>query len=344
MSAEKPKTAIAQKQSEITTNVMKRVNLFQKSGELKLPENYSPENALKQAQLLLVDMVDRNKKPVLQSCTKTSIANALLKTVVWGLSPQKGQVYFIPYADKLECSVSYTGNIAIAKRYGNLKRIKANCIMEEDVFEFAIDNETGRRKITKHEQTLESLDSKKMKGAYAVYELNDGTTDVEIMSMTQIENSWKQGSGYGKSNVHDKFKDQMAQKTVLNRACKLLTRTSDDSILFNDEDKNIDHAKENANYEIAENANQEEINVDDYEDADYEEEESGNTPADQEQKTESKPEPNNKEQDKEPEQKQNSKGKPQPPKGFEDVYKGGSDQKSQKPKEEKGKNDQGKMF
>lgn len=262
----KPSTELAKaskKQSEITNIVLKKVEAFQKSGELRLPKNYSPENALKAAQLLLSEQKDRNGKSVLESCTRTSIASALLKTVVWGLAPHKGQVYYIPYGPKLECSISYTGNIAIAKRYGNLKSIKANCIMEGDEFEFEIDSKTGLRKIIKHSQTLESVGSESIKGAYAIIELNDGTFDVEIMSFSQIQKSWQQGATKGDSPAHRKFPDQMSLKTVLNRACKLLIRTSDDQVLYEDDDnKDLDRTKEDVNQEIKDNANQEFIDVD----------------------------------------------------------------------------------
>ena len=257
----KQSTAVA-KQSEITALVLKKVDAFQKSGELKLPADYSPENALKSAQLILGEQKDKNGKPILQACSQASIANALLKTVVWGLSPLKGQVYYIPYGATLEASVAYTGNIAIAKRYGGLKSIKAVCIMKGDDFEFEIDAATGRRKVTKHKQTLESIGADTILGAYAIYELNDGTVDTEIMNMSQIQASWEQGATNGKSPAHKKFPDQMAIKTVINRACKLLIRSSDDKILYDDEDKNLDYTKENVQHEIDENANGEILDID----------------------------------------------------------------------------------
>ena len=263
--AKKSTEVAKKKQADSTSVVLKKVEAFQNTGELRLPKNYSPENALKSAQLMLSEITDKNGKNVIESCSRTSIANALLKTVVWGLSPNKGQVYFVPYAGKLDCSVSYTGNIAIAKRYAGLVRIKANCIMKGDDFEFEVDNETGRKKIVKHKQTLESIGSETIEGAYAVYELEDGTIDVEIMTFSQIEKSWNQRQGNGLSPAHKNFPDQMAIKTVLNRACKLLIRTSDDSVLYDDEDKNIDYTKEDVKHEVSENANKEEIDIDDVE-------------------------------------------------------------------------------
>ena len=239
---------------DISAQVLARVEIFQKSGELRIPKDYSPENALKSAYLILTD--PRNN--LLAQCTKESAANALLKMVVWGLSPLKKQCDFIKYGDKLECTPEYTGNIVLAKRYGGLKEIKGNAIFEGDTFEFEVDTTTGRKRILKHTQTLESIGSKNIKGAYAVYEMNDGKMDVEIMNITQIRDAWNQGATKGASPAHKNFPDQMAIKTVINRACKLIIRGSDDSALFsNDDETNV------VDREIAENANVETISFED---------------------------------------------------------------------------------
>lgn len=234
---------------DISAQVLAKVDTFQKSGELRIPKDYSPENALKSAYLVLTD--PRNN--LLVKASKESVANSLLKMVVWGLSPLKKQCDFILYGDKLECSPEYTGNIVLAKRYGSLKSIKANAIFEGDTFEFAVDVETGRKKIVKHEQTLESIGSKNLKGAYAIYELNDGTIDLEVMNIVQIKDAWNQGAMKGNSPAHKNFPDQMAMKTVINRACKLLVRSSDDSALYSDEEQTDEINP--IQREIAENAN-----------------------------------------------------------------------------------------
>lgn len=211
---------------DISAQVLAKVDAFQRTGELRLPKDYSPENALKSAYIILSDP----KNNLLAKCTKESVATALLKMVTWGLSPLKSQCYFIPYGDKLECTPDYSGNIALAKRYGGLKTIKANAIFEGDEFEFEVGMD-GRRKVIKHKQTLGSIDSPVV-GAYAVYELEDGTTDTEVMSIDMIHKAWGQGATKGNSPAHKNFADQMAQKTVINRACKLLIRSSSDAVLM----------------------------------------------------------------------------------------------------------------
>lgn len=246
-------TQLAEVKKDISAQVLERVDAFQKSGELRIPKDYSPENALKSAYLILTD--PRNN--LLAQCSKESVANALLKMVVWGLSPLKKQCDFIKYGDKLECSPEYTGNIILAKRYGSLKSIKANAVFDGDTFEFCVDAATGRKKIVKHEQTLETIGSKTLKGAYAVYELNDGTVDVEVMNIQQIKDAWNQGATKGASPAHRNFPDQMAVKTVINRACKLIIRSSDDGVLYAN---SIEEEKpDTVTREIEENANVETI-------------------------------------------------------------------------------------
>lgn len=259
MSAENT-TAVAAVKKDISTQVLAKIETFQKSGELTLPKDYNPENALKSAYILLSDP----KNDILSKCSKESVAEALLKMVVYGVSPIKKQCYFIPYGDKLECSISYAGNIVTAKRYGKLKSIKANAIFEGDEFEFEVDAVTGRRKVVKHKQTLESVGSNKVKGAYAVYELTDGTIDVEVMSIAQIQAAWGQGGSKGNSPAHRNFMDQMACKTVINRACKLLISSSDDSVLYDplEEDKVIDVTDANVQHEIKTEANKEPLTFD----------------------------------------------------------------------------------
>lgn len=266
MSATTPNaTAVATVKNDISVQVLAKIDTFQKSGELKLPKDYNPENALKSAYIILSDP----KNNILEKCEKSSIAEALLKMVVYGVSPIKKQCYFIPYGNKLECSISYAGNIVTAKRYGNLKSIKANAIFEGDDFEFEVDSITGRRKIIKHKQTLDSVGTNKVKGAYAVYELNDGIIDVEVMNITQIQMAWGQGGSKGNSPAHRNFMDQMACKTVINRACKLLISSSDDSILYDplEDDKVIDVTDSNVQHEIKTKANKESLDFSQIEEA-----------------------------------------------------------------------------
>ncbi len=244
---------------------MSKITSFQQSGELRIPKDYSPENALKSAWLVLQETKDRNNNPVLQSCSKESIANALLKMVVWGLSPLKKQGDFIAYGAQLDFTPEYTGNLVLAKRYGGLIKHNQRAIFKGDIFEFETDVEFPyRTRILKHQQSLENIGGEVV-GAYFAYELEDGTKDVEIMNISQIKAAWGQGGSKGNSGAHKNFSDQMAIKTVINRGCKLLIRGSDDSALYDKEDKEFDPISAQVQSDIQNNANRKAISFEEAE-------------------------------------------------------------------------------
>lgn len=234
MSAENTNLEVVKK--DITTQVLNKVNTFTESGELRLPKDYSPENALKSAYIKLTENAD-GKGALIDKCDKSSIAEALLKMVVYGLTPQKTQVYFVPYGNKLTCVVSYMGNIATAKRYNpNIIDIKARAITKGEDFEFEFKQETGDVVILKHKQTLDSIGSKDIIGAYSLIYYKDGSFEVgDIMNIEQIKQSWNQGAMKGGSPAHKNFPDEMSKRTVINRTCKRLINTSSDAILMDDE-------------------------------------------------------------------------------------------------------------
>lgn len=191
---------------------------------LTFPENYNYTNELMSAMLILQDTVDMNKKPVLQSCSRASIENALINMVTDGLSMRKKQCYPVAYAGKLSCQPSVYGATCVARRYGLLD-IEAEVIYEGDTFNYTIVN--GKKTITEHIQQIGNIDNDKIKGAYAIAFLKDGTSKVEIMTIGQIKTAWKQGFGYKENGngVHQKFTDQMAKKTVKNRLLKSINNT-----------------------------------------------------------------------------------------------------------------------
>ncbi len=230
--------------------VLNRITSFITVGELKLPASYSVENAVRSAWLVLQEIKDRNGKPALEVCTRESIANAFLEMVIKGLSVVKKQGYFIPYGNKLQFDESYMGTIAIAKRDAGVTEVNANVVYKGDEFEYGVDTQTGRKKIINHVQKIENINAANLIGAYAIINFQDSTSDVEIMSMDQVRQSWKQGATKGGSPAHTNFPDQMAMKTVIGRALKIRIGSSDDSELMKD-----NPAEADVKQEINQNAN-----------------------------------------------------------------------------------------
>lgn len=237
------KTSI-QKFGNISEQVLLRIEQFQKDGSMILPKNYSVENHMKSAWLALQEVEDKEHHKALEICTKESIANSLLDMVLQGLSVSKKQGYFIVYGNKLIFQRSYFGTIALAKRAGGMvSEPVANVIYDGDDFLYEIDPKTAKVAIVKHSQKLENIDNSKIKGAYALVTLADGTTQVTIMSMQQIRAAWEQGTMKGDSPAHKNFAEEMAKKTVIGRACKAIINSSDDAWLYDGKEDDADSDK-----------------------------------------------------------------------------------------------------
>lgn len=231
---------------------------------LSFPSDYNVANSLMGAYLILKETEDKNHKPILESCSQASIANSLMDMATLGLSVQKKQGYFIAYGGKCQFQRSYFGNITIARRFG-LKDIHAEVIYEGDNFVYHI--EDGNKILDKHEQNIMNIDNDKIIGAYAVVIMQDGTKMLEVMNMKQIKQSWQQGYGYKEgSGTHSKFADQMAKKTVINRALKQIINTHGDVFVQEADERTEDvdrmeQVEADVAYEIEANANKTEFSL-----------------------------------------------------------------------------------
>lgn len=252
------------KEKNISDNVLNRVKELQKENNLQCPANYSYQNALKSAWLILQETVDKDKKPVLSTCTQMSVMNCLLNMVVQGLSPAKKQCYFIAYGKQLQLMRSYMGTVAVTKRLHAVNDVKAYIIYDGDEFETQYNVSTATLIITKFNPKFENIDNTKIKGAFAVVLGENGPIYTEIMNIAQIRMAWSKSKTGGQ--VHKDFAEEMAKKTVINRACKMFANTSDDSDIligaFNRTDVDIETDENNdVQAEIKEKANSKEIDI-----------------------------------------------------------------------------------
>lgn len=237
---------------------------------LSFPADYNPTNALMGAYLIMKETTDKNGKCILESCSQTSIANALMDMCTTGLNASKKQGYFIAYGGKCQFQKSYFGNITIARRYG-MKSISAEIIYEGDTFK--MHKEDAKTVIDGHDQDFMNIDNDKLIGAYAVAIMSDGTKIAEVMNISQLKKAWNQRMGGLKedaSSTHMKFKDQMAKKTVINRLCKMIVNTYGDGYVSEVYDnleaaESVDMVAEDVAYDIQQNANSEDFIVEESE-------------------------------------------------------------------------------
>lgn len=142
--------------------------------------------------------------------------------LVQGLSVAKTQAYFIKYGNELQMQRSYFGTQTVLKRLPEIKDIRANIVHAGDNFE--IGYQDGELVVIDHQTTFENQDNAII-GAYAVIIKTDGTKQYEVMTKKMIDASWSQSQSKSK-NVQQKFPEEMAKRTVINRAAKNIVNTS----------------------------------------------------------------------------------------------------------------------
>lgn len=215
-------------QKDITDVVNSNLSRLQDEG-LVIAPNYAPANALKSAFFKILKTKDRNKRPALEVCKKDSIANALLEMVTQGLSPAKDQCYFIVYGNELQLQRSYFGTMAVLLQQSRIKSIKAEVIYEGDDFELEIID--GEKKFKRHDTHWKNQDNP-IEGAYCIIEDTDGNEKLTLMTKKEIDKSWSKTKTAG--STQKEFPQEMAKKTVINRAAKFFINTSDDSDILAD--------------------------------------------------------------------------------------------------------------
>lgn len=215
-------------QKDITDVVNSKIASLQGEG-LVIAPNYAPANALKSAFFKILKTKDRNKRPALEVCTKDSIANALLEMVIQGLSPAKNQCYFIVYENELQLQRSYFGTMAVLLQLSHIKSIKSEVIYQGDDFEIEIVN--GEKKFKKHETSWKNQDNP-IEGAYCIIEDSEGNEKLTLMTKKEIDKAWSKTKTGG--STQQEFPQEMAKKTVINRAAKFYINISDDSDILAD--------------------------------------------------------------------------------------------------------------
>ena len=221
---------IAVVSKEIGASVMGRISELVEDRQLALPSDYDAGTAVNSAMLILQDTKDRNGKPVLEVCTKASIAKSVLDMVIQGLQPGKKQCYFIAYADQLTLFRSYFGTVAALKRaMPEVAHVTAEVIYNGDDVVYGV-TPFGERYVS-HIASEPLLNvNKGIKAGYCtIYDAGGNVLGSTIMTWDEILTSWKQSRNYkSEGGVHQKFTVEMAKRTLIAKACKFLLNTSNE--------------------------------------------------------------------------------------------------------------------
>lgn len=246
-SVDKDKQVSLLSERDLSDAVMKRVRSLETGKALVLPPNYSPENALKEAYLIIKQTIDKNGAPALSVCTRDSITTALLDMVLQGLNPMKSQCYFIVHGNELKLRRSYFGTErALRTVLPETDKVVAVVVHQGDEVEYEIGtdinnpNTLGEKIVTKHKQSLANMDNP-IVAVYGYITKKDGklvTTD--MMTANEIFAAWRKSQtrvfndqgGINATSTHGQFPVEMAKKTLLNRMCKRPFKATDDSVMI----------------------------------------------------------------------------------------------------------------
>ena len=244
--------------NELVTMVNNNIEDMKNNEGLSLPPDYSVGNALNSAYLILSDT--SKGQPLLDKCDQGSVIKALMNMAIQGLSPAKNQCYFIPYGNQLVMQRSYFGSISVVKRLSNVKDIQAQVVHKDDTFK--IGGKDGVLVVKEFEPSFENLD-KPIIGAFAWIEDINGNRTYTVMTKKDIDISWSHAKT---KKVQNEFPEEMAKRTVINRAAKFYINSSSDNDLFvkavnettsneyeNDERKDVTPAKRSLVADVAEN-------------------------------------------------------------------------------------------
>jgi recombination protein RecT len=181
-----------------------------------LPSVISPERFTRMALSAL------NTTPKLSECSQMSFLAALMNAAQLGLEPNSalGQAYLIPYNNKgkLECQfqIGFKGLIELVYRNEQVQTIQAQCVYENDEFEY----ELGLNSRLVHKPALK--DRGELLLVYAFFKLQNKGYAFEVMSKCDIdEHAQKYSKGFAttyspwRSNY-----EEMAKKTVIKKVLK----------------------------------------------------------------------------------------------------------------------------
>lgn len=201
---------------------------LKKNGDVILPPNYDVNDAVKALYLKTIQTVDKQKRPVLEVCTRESIEQVVQNYVSKGLNIAKNQCYLVCYGNTLTLQESYFGKQKEANAYAGIT-INSNVIYEGEKVNIVV--RPNGTKIIKHTPDFSKFDTNKIVGAYAIAVNDKGeVVDSDIMTMKEIRQSWAKSSSGG--TVHKEFPVEMTRKTVIARLAKRFINTSDDSTKF----------------------------------------------------------------------------------------------------------------
>ena len=164
-------------------------------------------------------LTEIQRNPKLMECTEQSVFLACMEAARLGAIPGTlGHGWLIPRRIKGQMTANFHPGyrlfIDLARRSGEVVRVEAHVVYENDDFDLAY----GTSPILVHKPNL-TADPGRALGAYAVAHLREGGVQVEFMTTEEIEKARAAGASDSPAWTH--WWSEMAKKVVLKRASKL---------------------------------------------------------------------------------------------------------------------------
>ena len=186
--------------------------------------------------LLKVALNCVSKTPALKECSMASVLQCVTTCAELGLEPggALGGAYLVPYKGVCTLIVGYRGMVDLMRRSGQLSTLRAVVVRQKDRFRYT----EGLEPTLEHEPFLDG-EAGPLRFVYVVAKLKDGSLHVEVMSRSQVDaiknRSRASGSGPWQTDY-----EEMARKTVVRRAAKLLPMSADLAHAIEAEDDIVD--------------------------------------------------------------------------------------------------------
>lgn len=153
-----------------------------------------------------------SRVPKLKQCSPQTFLKCLIDLSAMGLEPDGRNAHLIPLGQECQLIIDYKGLVDLAMRTGEIARIHADKVCEND--EFIVD----RGRLVSHK-----IDYSKPRGrAYAYYcliEFKEGAEKLEVMTLDEVNEIRKRSNASSTGPWKTDF-DEMAKKTVFRRASK----------------------------------------------------------------------------------------------------------------------------
>jgi|GEM_PF-1104484 len=168
-----------------------------------------------------------NEMPELRKCSPDSIISSLMECASLGMMPfsKMNECAIIPYGGKAQMQLEYRGIQKLCRNTGEYKNIRTGVVREGDTLEYY----KGLSQDLRHFESKAPAHNRKITHVYALYELLNGGSDFEVMTIEDLEahrdkysKQYKNAKKYNKekSAIWVKEFESMARKTVLIKVLK----------------------------------------------------------------------------------------------------------------------------